>query len=85
MIPSGQTYVSCHDSYEAIDLVVFDRTGSKDSDIAQTCMRAALKHINNPANGFAVTACDETNCSDVTPHIHIYDKKCKVGGCKTCP
>ncbi len=74
-------YTSCHDSYDAVDLVVRDASGNDESDTAKDlCMDAALVYIR--AYIPEVTACDERECPP--PHIHIQDVNCKVG-CRTCP
>ncbi len=73
-------YESCHDSYDAVDLVVRDGLGNHDRDAAKACMEDALTYLR--AYVSEVTACDERECPP--PHIHIQDVNCKVG-CRVCP
>jgi len=72
------SYVSCHDSYEAIDLVLRDEEGNALSDEAIQCMKIALKYIQEQMSG--VKVCDETMFDP--PHIHIQDKRCTIS-CRT--
>lgn len=75
--PAGSTYTSCHDTYEAIDLVVNDEYGKT----SIKCTTEFLKYIKTSgvASATGVIICDETNFSDVTPHIHISDTNCNSG------
>jgi len=75
--PAGATYTSCHDTYEAIDLVVNDNNGK----ISVYCTSKFLTYLRQSGlmNSIEVMLCDETNFKDVTPHIHIYDTDCSTG------
>ena len=70
-------YISCHDSYEAIDFVLRDRNGNARSEEAKECMLMALRYLNTLSN---VKVCDETMFEP--PHIHLQDIKCDIP-CKT--
>ena len=78
--PAGADYVSCHDTYDAIDLVVNDKNGYTSAE----CTSMFLTRIKEGgvANATEVMICDETNFDDVTPHIHIYDTNCS-SSCRT--
>jgi hypothetical protein len=71
-------YASCHDTYDAIDLVVNDKKGEGNA----ACMRLALKYLRDHVP--EVVACDELNCPKTTPHIHIQDVNCDVASCRVC-
>ena len=74
-------YESCHDSYDAIDLVVKDSQNSSTSQKAKDCMQLALNYLKSYVP--EVTACSEIEC--VPPHVHIQDKNCTVASCRVCP
>ena len=73
-------YISCHDTYEAVDFVVRDKEGNIYSDKARDCMKALMSYIRMNMAG-KVTVCDEIDCEP--PHIHVQDIECKVP-CRSC-
>ena len=72
-------YVSCHDTYEAVDFVVRDKNGSYSSANARTCMLALMGYLKSTMSD-KVIVCDETMFEP--PHIHVQDINCKVP-CRT--
>lgn len=72
-------YVSCHDTYEAVDFVVRDKNQDYVSDDAIRCMKALMRYLQSTMSDKLIV-CDETMFKP--PHIHVQDISCKVP-CRT--
>jgi hypothetical protein len=72
-------YVSCHDTYEAVDFVVRDANLNTHSLQAKACMKLLMNYLRSNMSD-KVKVCDETMFEP--PHIHVQDIDCNVP-CRT--
>lgn len=68
-------YISCHDTYEAVDFVVRDADLNSRSLQAKACMKLLMNYLRANMSD-KIKVCDETMFEP--PHIHVQDISCNV-------